>query len=49
MHLITGHIGVLQNVRMDIDLIEEILSEYAGQYAALMKIKSVEEATQKKN
>ncbi|MGD0035889.1 MAG: hypothetical protein ABSC53_01170 [Bacteroidota bacterium] len=49
MHLITTHMSVLQNVRMNIDIFEEVLSDYASQYAALMKIKSVEEATQKKN
>jgi hypothetical protein len=49
MHLITGHTGVLQNVRMNIDLFEEILSSYADQYAALMGIKSVKEATKKEN
>ncbi len=49
MHLITTHMSVLQNVRMNIDIFEEVLSDYAGQYAALMKIKSVEEATHKKN
>lgn len=49
MHLITGHIGVLQNVRMNIGLFEEILSGYADQYAVVMGMKSVKEATKKEN
>jgi hypothetical protein len=49
VHLITGHIGVLQNVRMDIDLFDEILSAYAAQYAALMKLKPVKEVNEKQN
>ena len=47
MHLLMGHMNVLQKVKTMIDSFESIMSEYADQYSALMKIKSVKEVTQK--
>jgi hypothetical protein len=43
MHLIAGHMSVLQKVRTTIGVFEQILSEYADKYAALMKIMPVKE------
>lgn len=43
MHLIGGHLNVLQKVQRHIEVYEGILSDYAEWYAALMKIKSVKE------
>jgi hypothetical protein len=43
MHLIAGHVGVLQKVRTTMGVFEQILSDYADKYAALMKIMSVKE------
>jgi len=34
-------------VKTNVDIFEEVLSKYADQYAALMKIKSVKEVTKK--
>ena len=48
-HLIMAHINVLQKVKTNIDIFEEVLSQYADQYAALMKIRSVKEVNDKKN
>jgi hypothetical protein len=48
-HLILAHSNVLQKVQMNIDIFSTILSDYADQYAALMKIKSVQEANTKTN
>ena len=47
MHLLMGHMNVLQKVKTMIDSFESIMSEYADQYSALIKIKSVKEVTQK--
>jgi hypothetical protein len=49
MHLYAGHINVLQKVKTYIGIFEEILSDYADQYAALMKIKSAKEVNNNKN
>jgi hypothetical protein len=49
MHLLMGHMNVLQKVKTMIGSFESILSEYADQYSALMKLKSVKEVTQKGN
>ena len=46
-HLIMAHVSVLQKVKTNVDIFEEVLSKYADQYAALMKIKSVKEVTKK--
>ena len=43
MHLIAGHLSVLQKVRTTIGVFEQILSEYADKYAALMKTIPVKE------
>jgi hypothetical protein len=43
MHLIAGHTGVLQKVRKTMGVFEQILSDYADKYAALMKVMSVKE------
>jgi hypothetical protein len=43
MHLIAGHLGVLQKVRITMGVFEQILSDYADKYAALMKIMPVKE------
>ena len=49
MHLIMGHMNVLQQVKTKIDTFEAIISDFAGQYSALMKIKSVKEVNKKEN
>jgi hypothetical protein len=39
----------MQNVKTNMGIFEEILTDYADQYAALMKLRSVKEANSKKN
>jgi hypothetical protein len=49
MHLIMGHMNVLQKVKTTIDMFDEIFSRAADQYAALMKAVPVKELNEKKN
>jgi len=49
LHLIMAHLNVLQKVKTDIDIFAQVLSQYAEQYAALMKKPSVEEVNKKKD
>ncbi|MGD0591473.1 MAG: hypothetical protein ABSA44_11875 [Bacteroidota bacterium] len=49
LHLIMAHLSVLQKVKTDIDIFAEVLSQYADQYAALMKKPSVKEVNIKKD
>jgi uncharacterized protein YdiU (UPF0061 family) len=49
LHLIVAHLNVLQKVKTDIDIFAQVLSQYADQYAALMKKPSVEEVNKKKD
>jgi len=46
-HLIVAHVSVLQKVKTNVDIFEEVLSKYADQYAALMKIQSAKEVNKK--
>jgi hypothetical protein len=47
LHLIMAHLNVLQKVRTNMEIFAEVLSQYADQYAALMKIPSVKEVNKK--
>ncbi|RPI04054.1 MAG: hypothetical protein EHM64_11200 [Ignavibacteriae bacterium] len=47
LHLIVGHANVLNKVNTNIETFAQLLSEYAGRYAALMKIKPVKEVRTK--
>jgi hypothetical protein len=49
MHLVMGHMNVLQKVKTSIDIFDGILSDYANQYAALMKIQSAMEPNKKED
>jgi hypothetical protein len=49
LHLIMAHLNVLQKVRTNIGAFAGVLSQYADQYAALMKKPSVEEVNKKKD
>jgi hypothetical protein len=49
LHLIVAHLNVLQKVKTDIDIFAQVLSQYADQYAALMKKPSVKEVNMKKD
>jgi hypothetical protein len=48
-HLIMAHLNVLQKVRINIEAFAGVLSQYADQYAALMKKPSVKEVNIKKD
>lgn len=47
LHLIMAHLNVLQKVRTNMEIFAEVLSQYADQYAALMKKPSVNEVNKK--
>jgi hypothetical protein len=49
MHLIMGHMNVLQQVKTKIGTFETIISDFADRYSALMKIKSVKEVNKKEH
>jgi hypothetical protein len=48
MHLMMGHMNVLQKVRTSIETYNEILTQYADRYAAVMKVTPVKEQNEKK-
>jgi hypothetical protein len=49
IHLIMGHMNVLQQVKTKIDTFDAIISDFADRYSALMKIQSVKEVNKKEH
>jgi hypothetical protein len=49
LHLIVAHINVLNKVNTVIESFGAILSDYADQYAAVMKLEPVKEVSKKGN